>query len=109
MNTEKNKAYSGLGQTDYPKAESAVQEQPKIAYLIERQASLIHEIAELKQMIGYSIHRLHDTNVPEKTSDEKDWGIYPSDAVGRLELANDCLSELKEDFYQINKKLNSLI
>lgn len=85
----------------------APQEQPQLSYLTDKIGYEISEIFALKNQLTRKLHSLKDTNIPTPSSDEKQ--CIDNDLVSVLDRHVKSLSSLKEDFYQLNEKFNSLI
>lgn len=81
--------------------------QPELSLVIERIGHEISEIIEAKNVLSRKLHQIKDTNVPENRAETP--VQTPNDALSTLNNHLEALAYLKESFYKLNQKLNSLI
>lgn len=99
--------YKNQEETYANDCEMVKESQPELSLVIERIGYEISEIIEAKNQLSRKLHQIKDTNVPEKSGETPVQA--PNDALGYLNSHLEALSYLKESFYKLNQKLNSLI
>lgn len=103
------KNQQGLGTDAYNEAPQCTspEQQPELAYILERMGYELSEIHSIKYDLIRKGHQIKDTNAPDKGDNE----VSPpaNDLVSILNNHLSSLSSIKESLHQFNKKLNSLI